>query len=297
MRAALALGFSLLLAAPLAAQSNVGVEVDDVTDNRISSTDPGAFQMRGGLELRLKLTGNNLDKALGARVLVKEAKDDKGNSLLEKSPSVPDFMPRDYNSGTLQIAVLQPARTATTVRLKGTVELYVPARDPGATVTIAKALSKLDAPLTSQALKAAKIELTPLSPDGYARLLESRKITEKDIEALRAEAKKQGADEKEVELAIELAKAFSSLDEPPSPNSIYFSGEKADFDRIFRLEVLSPDGKPVSVPSRGVSTRGDAALMTLNASEPPPPGAAVQLMLLTDKSRVTFPFELKVELP
>ena len=297
MRAAIGLGLFLTVAAGAAAQTNVGVEVDDVTDNRISTSDTGEFQLRGGLELRLKVTGTDLEKALASRVLVKEAKDDKGNSLLQKNPSVPDFFPREYNNGTVQVSVLQPSREASVVRLKGTIELYVPSRDPNATVTIDKGLAKLDAPLASSKLKAAKIEITPLSPAAYAALLSSRKITDKDIEELRAEAKKRGADEKEVELAIGLAKAFESIDEPPSPNSVYFSGKSAEFDRIYRLEILGADGNPMSVPSRGSSTRGEATIMTLSPSEPPPQNAAVQLMLLTDKSRVSFPFDLKVPLP
>lgn len=297
MRSVLALGAVLLFAVAAEAQTGVGVEVDTVTDNRISAGDPDQLQARGGLELRLKVTGNGLEKALAARVLVKEAKDDEGNSLLEKEPSIPDFMPREYNNGTVDVSVLQPSRAAGAVRLKGTVELYVPGRDPDATVKIANGLAKLDAPLSAKGLKAAKIEITPLSADGYTALLKSRKITEKDIEEIRAEGKRRGADEKEVEMAIELAKAFESMDEPPTPSSVYFSAKKADFDRIYRVEILGADGNPVNVPSRGVSTRGESSIMTLNASEPPPQNAALQLMLLTAKSRVSFPFELEVELP
>lgn len=297
MRTVLVLGLAILFSWAAQAQSGVGVEVDDVTDNRISSTDTGEFQPRGALDVRLKVVGKDLDKALAARVIVKEAKDDAGTPLLEKEPSVPDFMPREYNNGTVQVSVLQPSRGAATVRLKGTVELYVPGRDPDATVTIANGLAKLDAPLSAKALKAAKMEITPLSADGYAALLKSRKITEKDIQEIRAEGKRRGADEKEVEMAIELAKAFENIDEPPSPNGVYFSAKKADFDRIYRLEILGEDGAPVSVPSRGVSTRGEASIMTLDASEPPPANAALQLMLLTDKSRLSYPFEVKVDLP
>ncbi|HEY0789073.1 MAG TPA: hypothetical protein VGE86_10545 [Thermoanaerobaculia bacterium] len=297
MRSVLALGLVLLLARVAEAQTNVGVEVDDVTDNRISVADAGELQARGGLQLRLKVTGNGLEKALAARVLVKEAKDDEGNSLLEKDPSVPDFMPREYNGGTVDVSVLQPARAARAVRLKGTIELYVPGRDPDATVKIANGFAKLDAPLSARALKAAKIEITPLSADGYAALLKSRKITDADIEQIRAEGKKRGADEKEVEMVIALAKAFDEIDEPPSPSSVYFAARKADFDKIYRLEILGADGNPVSVPSRGVSTRGESSIMTLDASEPPPQNATLLLMLLTAKSRVSYPFALEVELP
>ena len=298
MRASLRLGLILLVAAGAWAQSGVGVEVDEVTDNRFSVDPNTEWQMRGSLELRVKLTGSNLDKAAAARVIVKEAKDDKGNSLLQKNPQIPDFFGREYNSGTLQLRLGQPARTASTVRIKGTLELYVPSRDPNASLKIEKPLAKLDAPLSSKALKAAKIDITPLSREGYDSAMKARKITEDDIAKMRAEAKKQGVDEKEVEMAIELAKAFEGIGaEPLAENAIVFSGKKADFDRIYRIEVLGADGNPINTGSRGTSTRGESVLMTINPSEAPPPNAPLQIMLLTDKAKVSYPFDLKVELP
>jgi hypothetical protein len=298
MRATLSLGLVLVLAGVAHGQTNVAVELDDVVDNRMSTNDAPGLAMRGALELRVKLTGNNLDKAAAARVIVKEAKDDKGNSLVGEKAEVPDFMSRDYNSGTLQLRVNQPARAARTVRLKGTVELYVPTRDPAANVKIEKALVKLDTPLSHKTLKTAKLEITPLSKEGYAAAARARKITEKDIEELREEGKKQGADPKEIELVIEMAKAFEGLgEETPSENAIIFSGRKADFDRIYRVELLGSDGSPIHIGNRGVSTRGESSLMTLNPSEAPPADAVLQLMLLTDKSKMSFPFDLKVELP
>jgi hypothetical protein len=296
MRAAIALGVMLLSAVAVHGQSNIVVELDKVTDNRVSMMDPEGFQMAGGLELRVKLAGNGLDKAAAARVLIKEAKDDKGNSLLKKGDP-PDFMSREYNSGTLQVGVGQPARSASTVRIKGTVELYVPTRDPNANVKIEKALSKLDAPWSSKALKTAKLEITPLSREGYMAAQKARKITEKDIEQMRAEGKKQGASEKEIEMVIGLAQAFDGMDGELAPGAVILSGKKSDFDRILRVDILGADGTPMNVSGRSVSSRGDAALMTLSPSEPPPDNATVQLMLITDKSRMSFPFDLKVELP
>ena len=72
---------------------------------------------------------------------------------------------------------------------------------------------------------------------------------------------------------------------------------KSDFDRIFRIEILGADGKPVSVGSRTTSSRGDQSIMTLQPNQPVPAGATLQLALLSDKSRVAFPFELSVPLP
>lgn len=295
MRAAFAL--SLLLTTAVQAQTGVAVELDEVVDNRMSVRDTGALQIHGGLELRVKLTGSGLDKATAARLIVKEAKDDSGKSLVGEKPSVPDFMPRDYNSGTLQMSVSQPERKATSVRLKGTVELYVPGRDPNASLKIDKPLAKLDAPLSSKALKAAKLEITPLSRDGYNAAMKARKITEKDLDALRAEGKARGVPEKEIEMALELAKAFESMDGDYPEGAVVLSGKKADFDRIFRVEILGSDGKPMNTNGRSTSTRGESAMMTLSLSEPLPADAALQVQLITDKARVSFPFDLKVVLP
>jgi hypothetical protein len=296
MRRALGLCLGILLTTGVEAQTGVVLELEDVVDNRVSSADPGGFQMQGGLELRVQVNGTGLDKVAAARVIVKEAKDDKGNSLVDK-PSVPDFFPREYNSGTLQVTVGQPARGASSVRMKGTIELYVPSRDPGANVKISNALAALDKPLSSKALKTAKLEITPLSREAYTAALKARKIDEKAIEQIRAEGKKQGAPEKEIELAIELAKAFDGMDGDLSDTAVILSGDKGDFDRIYRIEILGEDGEPINITSRGTSSRGEASLMTLNPAQPPPANATLQLMLLTDKTRVSVPFDLKVPLP
>lgn len=282
----------LLIAFAAHAQSGVAVELDEVIDNRVSA---GPFV--GSLDLRVKVTGSSADKASGARIVVKEAKDDRGTLLADAASSPPDFMPREYNSGTLQISLKSPTRAASSVRVKGNVELFLPARDPNAVVKIDKAFSKLDVPLSSKALKTAKIEITPLSLDGYRKMRESRKIDAKKIEEIRAEGKKRGVPENEIEAVIGLAQAFDSMDADVPEGAIILSGKKASFDRIFRVEVLGSDGKPINVGNRSTSTRGEDSVMTLQPSEPPPANATLQLYLLTDKSKVSTPFELKVTLP
>ena len=290
MRAGTFLGVLLSVTTTLAAQSNVGVTIYEVVDNRVAA---GGFS--GSLELRVKLTGSGLDKATAARILVKEAKDDRGTALSDGKDK-PDFFPREYNNGTLSFSVAQPARAASSVRLKGTVELYVPSRDPAANVKIAKGLSKLDTPLSG--LKAAKLTITPLSKEGYAAMMKSRKLDDKKIEEIRAEGKKRGVPEAEIEQVIGLAKAMEGLDASDAQEgAVIFSGKKADFDRIYRVEILGADGNPINVGSRSVSSRGESSLMTLSPSEAPPAGATLQLMLLTDKARVSYPFDLKVQLP
>ncbi len=198
----------------------------------------------------------------------------------------------------LQFSLNSPARSATTVKIKAALELYVPGRDPAATIKVPKALAKLDAPLASPALKAAKIDLMLLSPAAYAEQQKKQKLTDKQIEEIRAEAKKKGAPEKEVETAIGLAKALEGFDETAPPGSIILSGKKSAFDRIYRIDVLGADGKPMDSTSRSLTTRGDSAsVMVMSTSPAPPPNATLQVQLLTDKTRMTVPVELSVTLP
>lgn len=292
-RSATVLGIALALAGSVRAQSGVGVEIDEIVDNRV-----GAEMLTGSLQLRVKLKGTGLDKATAARVIVKEARDDRGTVLTkEGGDDPPDFTPREYNNGMVPMSLRTPARAASSVRVKGSVELYVPGRDPNSTVKIEKALARLDAPLSNKTLKAAKIEITPLSPAGYAARMKDRKLDDDEIAKIRAEGKARGVPEKEIEFMIELAKAMESMDTPPREGTVILAGEKSDFDRIFRVEILGADGKPIDLPERSSSSRGDDTLMTLVPSSALPANATLELTLLTDKSRVSFPFELTFELP
>ena len=285
----------LSLAVSLAAfaQSGVGVEVDELIDNRMSEG-----MMTGSLDLRVKLTGNGLDKATAARVLIKEARDDKGNALSTERMSMnDDFVPREYNMGMLSASVGSPARAASSVTIKGSVELFVPGRDPSSIVKIDKPFAKLDAPFSNAKLKTAKLTLTPLSRNGYSAWQNKHKLDDAKIAELRAEGKRRGVDDKEIELALEMAKAFESMDGDLPEGAVILSGSAADFDRILSVEILGSDGKPIDVGNRSTSTRGEDALMTLQPQSPPPANAALQLHVLTTKAKMSFPFELKVKLP
>ncbi|HVT04705.1 MAG TPA: hypothetical protein VHL58_15185 [Thermoanaerobaculia bacterium] len=286
-RAALLVTVALLGTSLLSAQTTVTVEVAEVMDNRMS-----AGMLTGSLDIQAELKGPALEKASAARIIVKEARDDRGTDL---TPSrVPDFQGREYNSGRLSLSLKNPPRQATSVRLKGLVELFVPSNDPNAVIRVEKALSKLDAPLASARLKTAKITITPLSPSGYAAEMKKQKVTDKDIEELRAKAKASGADPKEVEFAIGLAKALGEIDNQPLPeNAIVLACSSKDMERIQKIEIIGTDGKPLDVGSRQSSSHGDSAIVILQPNSAPPPGAALEFTLLTDKSRISVPFELK----
>lgn len=284
----LGLALAALPAVPSFAQSGVGVEVKEVADNR---TQAGAFS--GSLEISLLPTGNDLERVSAARVLVKDAHDDMGNDLLGKA-SAPDFRMRDYNQGILTVSLLSPARAAKSVTFSGTVELFVPARDPSSTVKISHALAKLDVPLNAKALKAEKIRLRLLSPAAYEVEREKNKLTDAKIEEARAQANREGVSDEEFAAVMELAKALQELSAGPlPPGAVVLAGKEADFDRILKVRILKADGSEINVPSSSSSTSGEDTMMVLEPAEEPPEDATLELTLLTKKSTLSFPFQMK----
>lgn len=282
---------ALLLGASMGvafAQSGVKVEVKEMSDNRVEA---GPFG--GSLELKLTPTGNGLDRVVAARAIVKKAHDDKGTDILGKADP-PDFQTRDYDSGTLTVQLRNPARNAKSIAFSGNLELFVPAKDPNSTVKIARALSKLDAPLSAKALKAEKLNIRLLSPEKYAAEREKNKIDDAKIAEVRERAKAEGVSEKEVEAMIELAKALQELGGGEmTPGAIILSGKEKDLDRIIKIRVLKSDGTEVSIPSRSSTTSGDDTIMVLDPAEPPPADATLELTLLTKKSTMSFPFDVQ----
>lgn len=276
------------------AQTGVGVEIDEIVDNRM-----GAEMLRGWLEVRVKLTGQNLDRVASARVLVKTARDDKG-TILSEPDADPDFQARDSNMGRMDIRLKNPVRSARSVQLSGTIELFVPGRDPNAVVKLQKALAKTDKPLDSKTLRAEKIVVTVLSTKNYLKQKEAQKLDETKIAEARAEGKRQGVSDKEIEAMIELVKALQELGNEPLPDgAVILSGKEDHFDRIQTIRILRPDGKEVSINGRSSTTSGGGdTLMILNPAEPPPSDATLELTVMTAKTRVSVPFELKsVALP
>ncbi len=291
-RAIFAVLIAFLAAFPAPAQTGVTVTVSDIVDDRIS-----AELLTGSLQLQMKVDGAALKKATAARVIVKEATDDRGTNLAAGWKAA-EFRDRDVNGGALEISLNSPPRAATSLRIKGNIELFVPSNDPGAIVTVPKALSKLNAPLSAPGLTTAGIKITQLSHEKYAEENKKHKITDKELDEIRAQGKAHGANEKEIELAIGLAKAMEQMDaQPLAENAVVLSGSAKDFARIHSIDILGTDKEPVHITSRTTTTKGDSAVMVLEP-EKAPPGATLRLTLLTAKSRVSVPFELKkVDLP
>lgn len=270
------------------AQSGVTVELEEVVDDRFSEG-----PLRGSLQIRATIAGKDLDKALASRVVVREARDDQGADLAADRDE-PDFQPAEYNSGKLDIRLNNPSRKAKSFSMKGAVELYVPSRDANSRVKIDKALAKLDAPFNAKPLRAAKISITPLSREKYNERTKGQTLDEAKLAEIRAAGKAEGASDEEIAEAIEFIRALQELGGGEvEEGSVILSATSDTFDRIHRIEILGADGKPMSLTSRSLSSWGDDAVMILDPSETPPANPALEIYVLTDKSRMSVPFDLK----
>ena len=237
---------ALLAAAPAAGQGALRLVVDSVSDSRARTA---AGDPSGRLTLMPKLEGEGLSEAKAFRLRVAAARDDTGRSLVPDEPE-PTVWEESATGAGLWLRLASPARGAATVTVTGTVELWMPGRDPAAEVRIPKALARPGKPLAAQGLRDA----------GLALRLAPRERTP------------EGA--------------------------VAFTGRASDLERVRSVRVVKADGTEIGTSGRQTTTEGAAATLEVFLVEPAPEGATLVLGLLTKRSVLAVPFELKeVPLP
>lgn len=269
----MAVSFAALAAPPLT------VSAGDITDRRRNDN------FFGGLEIELKIDGDGAADVRGARALVKKAEDETGRNLLKEGAKTPDFeTSMSDTSPSLKLELRNPARKAKTVReVSGQVELFLPGRDPASVARVDGFASKTDKPAASAALKAAKAEVTVVSRKTY----EAEK--KKDAERRKKEAEGAGIGGAMVEAFAGLFEGFLTVEENDVLVKVTDPGKK-----VFNVEVF--DAKGTKIDGMGSMTVGEFRI--LKFSEKLPADASLRVYVLTAKSVVTTPFQLKnVALP
>ena len=290
-RRALAL-LILLLAPSLFGSDDFKVVAGTVEDQRYSDA------RLGGLTIELKLTGDSVKEVKALRTRVKSAKDDLGSNLSkpDKDEKASDFeeFSLDRHPGP-SVRLSSPSRDASTIDIAAELELFIPARDPNTKQRFEAFLSRLDKPISSSALKAAKVEITPLSPGAYKARQQQNKPTKEQI---MEEGKKHGATEAEIKQAIGLMDALSALGaDVPSETSVLLETKDPD-GRVISIDVAGADGSDLHSGSRGSQGGRESKLVKIDLSAKPPPDAALVVTLRTSRSVVTVPLNLKgVALP
>lgn len=146
----------VLAAPPAAAQGDLRVTFPTVKDSRhrLGATDPS-----GELVLFPRIDGTGIEGAKGYRIKVTGAKDDAGNPLLPDSDE-PRKWAEKPDGMDLWLKLKLPPREASSVILSGTLEVWIPSRDPAADVKVQQFYAKAGKPIASPALRGAKIQVT-----------------------------------------------------------------------------------------------------------------------------------------
>lgn len=246
-----------------------------------------------GLEIDLKLTGDDLSDAKSARILLQKAVDETGRNLLPDGKPDPDF--KSINSSEMKLSLKNPARGASAVKeISGRIELFVPARDPAATVTVDRVLSRMDKAVDSPALKSQKIALRVVSPNAHRAAAKKREAElDKEMEKHKEEMKKEAGDDKTAEALMALVKGFSGMMNEVGDNDLILELEDPD-KKVLDVSVVGPKGD--SIDTNGSMSSG--SLRILQFHEKLPADAKLKLLLQTRKSIVSAPFSLtNVPLP
>jgi hypothetical protein len=276
---ALVTAASLLPAAPPPA-GGLAVSAGDVTDRRRNDS------FFSGLEIELKLTGEPAAGVRGARATVEKAVDDTGRNLVKENAEKPDFAKSSGDEAPpLKVELKNPARRAAKVKeLSGRVEVFLPGRDASAEAKVPKFAARMDQPIAAPALKAANAQVTVVSRRTY----EAEK--KKDAERRKKEAEGSGLGGAMVEAFSALFEGFmGAVEENDVLVKVDDPGKK-----VFDVEVVDSKGAKLD----GGSSMTIGSFRILKFSEKVPADAGLKVYVLTPKSLVTTPFQLKnVALP
>ncbi len=224
-----------------------------------------------GIKLAVKYSGPELAGAKGVRTTVKTATDDAGNALTKKEPLFDKdkgkFRELQKPSGSgsgkgenaddfeveLSFETLDAMKSIKT--LAGSIELVLPAKDPGSIVTASFAKDS-GKPLKNAALTAAGVEITLQKPSG----------------APTGSGKLNGVAYQEYELSFQAS----------DPQN-----------KIASVEFLDASGAKLKTTGSGSFNLGGKKTVSASFHVIPPPDAVAKIYLVTDRAVVTVPFELK----
>jgi hypothetical protein len=194
------------------ASAQVRVLPGDIRDNRSTTS------FFNKLEVEMKLIGDLVAEAKGVRVAVTKAVDETGKNLLPDKNREQEFKEigaSDRENFKIELELKNPARRAMAVQeIAGTIELFVPHRDPAATISIQNLARAIGRSFDHPGLKAAGVEVTIWNKAQY----EARRKEEeaKMKQAFEERKKKAAAAGESIEdlgeaLAEGLMKAFGGL--------------------------------------------------------------------------------------
>lgn len=266
--------FGLIIATSPSYALDITPSVTDVTDQRSTG------QFFNNLEIKLRLVGDDASSVRGIRTSITSAVDSTGRNLLQEKEQEKDSRFETVSEGQAEVKLKlkNPARKATTVKeITGELLLFMPDKDPTATVRIKDFIKTAGKPLKNAALEKAGVSVTVLTKKEYETLKKEEEKKAKDA------AQKQGLDQAMIKAFEGLFSAFFQAGE----NDLIFKiGDPSG--NLIELDVI--DAKGGRIRTHGSMKSPD--LVVLNYSETVPADSQLRIFLKTQKSVVSLPLRL-----
>lgn len=222
-----------------------------------------------GLDLELKLVGDDLADVKGIRTTITSAVDETGRDLVDPQKLKSDF--EEFNTGSWQknsvtLSLKNPARKAAVIKeLNGELQFFVPKKDPSSTVKVVKIKAHTGKPIPSNVLKTAGIEFTVMNKADW------EKHQQKEKEAAKTEALKQG-------ITDMFEGMFGSFLDVGEHDLVYMI--KDPNKKLVNYEVVDAAGQRID--NNGSMSTGDTKVV--NYSQALPDDASLMLYVMTPGS-------------
>jgi hypothetical protein len=269
------LAFTVFFPAALHA-ADVRISVGEVKDCR------SIGQFFNELEIKLKLTGDDVPAIRGMKTTVNKALDGTGRDILRKDEKVAAYESfREAASGQAEVTLKlkNPARKAAVVsEISGELRTFMPERDSASTIVVKGFRAKAGKPLVDAALAKAQAEVTVLTKADYDVM-----IKRQEEEKVRAEGAKRGLSGAMMEMVEGFMGAFLDVGEHDVILKVADPSEK-----VIDIEVL--DAKGSVMPTQGsMSSEG---LKVLKFNKPLPEDTQLRIFVATEKALAVVPFKL-----
>ena len=256
--------------------ADIRLSVGEVKDSRTTG------QFFSELELKLKLTGDDVPAIRGVRTIVTRAVDGTGRNILKKAEKTADFESfSDAVSGqtAVTLKLKNPARRAAVVsEISGELRVFMPERDKAATVVVKGFPAKAGKPLSDPSLAKAHVEVTVLTKADYDAM-----IKHKEEEKIRAEGKKEGLTGAMMNMMEGFMGMFLEVSEHDVILQIADPAEK-----VIDIDLLSANGDPVQTQG-SMKSEG---LKVLKFHKPLPADTQLRIFVATEKAMASVPFTL-----
>jgi hypothetical protein len=239
--------------------------VTEVKDQRSTG------QFFNNLKIKIRLLGDDASEVRAIRTVVNKAVDDTGRNILEdKKKSRFEAVQEGRGQAETTLEFKNPARKATVVKeVTGELELFMPARDPAATVLVEGALKRTGRPLDIPSLAKAGIAVTVL--------------TKKEYDSMKKAAEEKGLEK----AAMKMFEGFFGAFFHVGANDLILKVSDPSANLI-RIDVVDKEG--LKINNRGRMTMGD--FVVLKYDNALPSGAQLRILLKTRKSVVSVPLRL-----